>query len=170
MLTTVTSSGNIHNIAYDVYVNGEYSDASSTQFTVKVLGEYVYRVYDGQRDVIITSDASISADQTMILPDVWVCSATAYLRGHGSVGAPTCYWQAAGFMNIGPTLGTTTWTAASTMYIFWIPYQFDQIKISPRFINNDSYWSNSLSGSLSFPGIYSAHDAYSAMFVFYYER
>ena len=80
--------------------------------------------------------------------------------GHGSSRVYACYWQTSGAISISPTSGAIGWNGQNTIYIGWIPYYLDEVKINPWFISNNPYYSSSPSGSLTFPGIYSANDTY----------
>ena len=168
--TTVLSTGNTHIITYDVYVDNVHDAAQSTTFTVTVVNSTTYMITDSNGTSVVTSNEYINADRTITLSNDLECVSTMQVISHGSARVYACYWQTSGAISISPTSGAIGWNGKNTIYIAWIPYYLDEVKINPWFIGTNPYYSTSTGGSLTFPGIYSAHDTYEGRVIFYYEQ
>ena len=67
------------------------------------------------------------------------------------------------------TNGSISWTAPASINLWFIQYLFDEIRVSPHFASEHSFYTNARTGSMSFPDFYPSYLTYSARVVSYYE-
>lgn len=160
--TTVTTFGNAHDIAYDIYVDDVKDKGQPNTVTVMILADNLYHIVDNTQNVLMTSDAFRDADRNVSAQSQIVCIANPYVIGHNQATDPSnCWLQGTGTVDINPTSGKVAWTAPATIYYWFNTYVRDgDSKIDPTFAG--VYYSNCGSCSLTFGGIYLAHSAYTA--------
>lgn len=170
IIPMVTGGDNTYQIRYDTYVNGTH--ISSYTVSIVMLGENLWHVSDDRHNVYITSDSTLDASRSVTLNSRLACIADPKIFGHGraSALAVNCHWQGSGTINIKPTNGKVSWYAPASINYWFQTYVFDEARINPHFATSSSFYTNIRSGSMSFDGIYSANQGYTARATLYYEN
>lgn len=172
--TTITTFDNVHKITYETYVNGTKDSSLTTIVKVNVINDSLYHMTAPDFTGHITSEYTRDVTRSVTVRGSQQCAATPDIHGHGfkSEFVTGCgfNWSSTGSIEITSSSGKLLWSTPASVHIWGVQYAYEQVRLNPHFATSNAYYSNSLGGSLTFPGVYSANDSYYGKVTFYYQN
>ena len=172
--TTVRTEGSTHKITYETYVNGTKDVSLTTVAKVAVLDNSLYHLTTPDFNGYVTSMYTLGVTRSVEVRGETSCAATPARVGTGFASAPVSgcgfNWSSTGSIDISTNKGKVLWSTPASVHIWGVQYAFDEARVSPTFATSQTYTTNILSGSMSFPGVYGANDFYQARVTFYFQN
>ncbi|MYB46389.1 MAG: hypothetical protein F4X71_01435 [Cenarchaeum sp. SB0662_bin_33] len=172
--TTINTVNNSHAITYQTYVNGTLDNDLTTHVDVVVINDNLYEVVTPDFSGFITDGYTQDVTRSVTLGSSVSCAATPDIHGHGFKSEPVegCgfNWESTGSIEITSSNGKLLWSTPASVHIWGVQYAYDEVRLNPHFATSNAYYSNSLGGSLTFLGVYSANDSYYGRATFYYQN
>ena len=172
--TTINTVDNSHAITYQTYVNGTLDSSLTTNVGVTVINNNLYEVVTPDFSGFITDSYTQDVTRSVTMGSSVSCAANPTIHGLGFASKPVtgCGFNlsSTGSLQITSSSGALLWSTPASVHIWGVQYAYDEVRLNPHFATSNAYYSNSLGGSLTFPGVYSANDSYQGRATFYYQN